>query len=482
MRILIATPEAVPYAKTGGLADISGSLLKAFRRRSMKVSLILPLYRSIGEGFSLHDTGHTISVMMGDVRVKAGIWASDASAIPEAYFIKCDELFGRSELYGGSSGDYEDNALRFAFFSRAVLDACIALDIRPDIIHCHDWQTGLVPLYLKSVYRGHPFFAKTTVLFTIHNLGYQGRFDASEMRYTGLDARYFSPEGIEFYGLLNFLKSGLVYSDILNTVSRTYTHEIRGPELGYGLDGVLRSRQDDLFGVINGIDWDEWDPASDTFIPAGYDADAPGGKRLCRRELLRKTGLAEDESPVFSLVGRLSGQKGIDILAGAIDGLMALGVRLLILGRGEDRFHGLMEDYAGRYRSRMFVHIGFEDALAHLMYAGSDFFLMPSLYEPCGLGQIIALRYGTVPVARRTGGLVDTIRDYDHLISTGTGFHFSDYTSSALLDGVKRALCVFSDSDRMSRLISAAMKVDFSWDRSAEEYLKLYKKAAGKLR
>jgi len=482
MRILIAAAEATPYVKTGGLADVTGSLLKEFRKKGDNVSLVLPLYRAVKERCELYPTETSVRLKMGGPELTANIWTSEKSPSPGAYFIECDELYGRDELYGESNGDYPDNALRFAFFSRAVLETCVAMDIRPDVIHCNDWQTGLVPLYLKAMYRGEKSLKKTAVLFTIHNIGYQGLFPPSDLPFTGLGRQYFNPEGIEFYGKVSYMKAGLLYSDLLNTVSVTYAREILDEEHGFGLDGVLRKRKKDLLGVVNGVDYHEWDPAADTFIPAPYSREDMHGKRDCKVRLLEVTGLRNAKLPLFGIVSRFSSQKGLDLVAGSLDELVGLGANMAILGKGDEFYQRLLAEIAARHAGRVFLRVGFEESLAHLIYAGCDFFLMPSKYEPCGLGQLIALKYGTVPVARNTGGLADTIQDFDHLSSKGTGLLFNGYTPDALRDAMKRALCVFSNDKAREKMRSNGMKADFSWERSSRQYTELYRRAAGRVR
>jgi starch synthase len=482
MNILIASSEAVPYAKTGGLADVCGALLKEFRARKGNACIMLPLYRKIREGFAVHDTGKTVRVPVGTGILEGRIFASGKSPNPEAYFIACDPLYDRPDLYGTPEGDYSDNAVRFIFFSRAVLDACLTLGISPDIIHCNDWQTGMIPLYLKTLYRSHKVFRQTAALFTIHNLGYQGNFDPSYMIYTGLGWDQFTPERLEFYGKMSLMKAGLLGADLISTVSETYAQEILEPENGFGLDGVLRKRKHDLFGIINGIDTDAWNPARDPFLPSGFGLKNQEGKAACKDRLREKTGLKGQSAPLAGIVSRLSDQKGLDLVVKAMDELASLGLNIVVLGKGEEYYHRALADRAKRHRGRISVTIGFEEPLAHLIYAGSDFFLMPSQYEPCGLGQMIALRYGSVPVARRTGGLADTIVDYDHLAGKGTGFLFRDYTPGAFLDAVKRALCVYSDRSRLASLVRRSMQQDFSWGRSAEKYLELYRRAKERAR
>ncbi len=481
MRIIIASPEAVPYVKTGGLADVAGALLSALRERGEQVSLVLPLYLGIRERFPLHDTGRTFTLRMGDISLSGAVWVSDRSAVPAAYFIECEELFGRPELYGTARGDYHDNALRFAFFSKAVLETCLIFNIRPDIIHCNDWQTGLVPLYLKDLYRGRPPFRKTATVLTIHNLGYQGLFSKLDLRYTGFGWEYFTVDRLEFHDMLNYLKAGLVYADVINTVSLTYAREILTAEHGFGLDGLLRSRKAVLYGITNGIDYAEFDPSRDKLLPARYSKDNLDNRAECRRVLREQAGLEKKQRPVIGLVGRFASQKGLDLVAGAVDDLVRMGVDLVILGKGEEHYHGLLTAFAVKYPGRVSVTIGFREDYARLIYAGADFFLMPSRYEPCGLGQLIALRYGSIPIARRTGGLADTIRDYDVRTWHGTGFLFEDYSAEALLAAVRRALSVYRSADRFQCLLHDAMSENFSWERAAGRYLLLYRKAASKV-
>ncbi len=474
MKILIASSEAVPYIKTGGLADVAGALLKELRKKNETAFLVLPLYAVIKSKHKLHDTGKSILVRMGKRAYKGMIFASSKDENPEAYFIECDELYDRPELYGTSEGDYADNAIRFIFFSKAVLEVCLAMRVKPDVIHCNDWQTALVPLYLKTLYKSSGYFAKTVSLFTVHNLGYQGVFDAPTLSYTGLGREYFVPERLEFYGKLNLMKAGLLYADIINTVSNTYAREIQQAEYGFGLDGVIRKRASELYGIINGIDYEEFDPARDTFLPCKYGDDDPKGKARCRKALFQEAAFDRETLPIAAIVSRLSSQKGIDLVLDSLEALIAMGLNLIVLGKGEDGYERLLKKASEALKGRIYVRIGFEESLARRIYAGSDFFLMPSQYEPCGLGQLIAMKYGTVPIARKTGGLADTIQDYDHITHTGTGFLFHDFTPYALQDAVKRAICVFTDKANMKKMACKVMKNNFSWSRSTDKYVELY--------
>lgn len=482
MKILIAAPEAMPYIKTGGLADVVGAVFREYRKMNMEASLILPLYRSIRENFNLTDTGPGMNFRTENRSFSGRIFSHDSSV----FFLECDEFFDRADLYGTPKGDYPDNASRFAFFDRAVMEACGVLGLKPDIIHCNDWQTGLIPLYLKTIYNNE-FFSETASLMTIHNLGYQGLFDVSDFPVTGLGWDLFNPEGIEFYGKVNFLKAGLIASDIITTVSNTYAKEILTDEFGFGLDGVLRKRSYDLYGVINGIDTEEWNPLKDKFIPENYNSSDLSGKAKCRKDLMRECSLhikhTEDRnSPIIAFIGRLSAQKGIDIFLDAVKDIIAMGARIIILGKGDELFHRRIRTVAENYKGEMFARIGYDEAFAHRIYSGSDIFLMPSRYEPCGLGQLIAMRYGTIPVARMTGGLADSITDYEPQKTSGTGFLFKDYKASSLLECLKRAIYLYHDEKRWKKMIINAMGRDFSWRNSAEKYLKLYDDAADKKR
>jgi starch synthase len=350
--------------------------------------------------------------------------------------------------------------------------------LNPDVIHCNDWQTALIPLYRGTLYNNE-FFSKTITVLTIHNLGYQGLFDASDLPFTGLNSEWFTPEGIEFYGKVNFLKGGLIAADILTTVSDTYAHEILTPEYGYGLDGVLRKRSSDLYGVLNGIDTEEWDPRKDTHIPAHYGLSDITGKEVCKRKLLQECSLdpSVGNAPLVAVVGRLSQQKGLDILIESVDDIISMGVGLVIFGKGDATLHAQVLGIAERHQGAAFVKIGYDESLAHRIYAGSDIFLMPSQYEPCGLGQLIAMKYGTIPVARKTGGLADTITDYDPVTDFGTGFLFEEYGAAYLKECMKRALCVFTEKKRWKQMIVRAMGMDFSWETSATKYVELFGRA-----
>jgi len=413
MKILFAASEAVPFAKTGGLADVAGSLPSALGGRGHDVRLVMPRYGSIDpERFGLTRVARFF-VPLGSWRERCEVLQGSLDENVIAYFISQDTYFDRPDLYQNRQGDFPDNAERFTFFSRAILELCRTLNFAPDIIHTNDWQTGLASFFFRTLYRGSPPFMRTKTVFTVHNLGYQGNFPREDMRYLGDAWNHFNPEGFEFWGNISFLKAGLVYSDVITTVSRTYSREIQTEEFGFGLEGVLARRAPDLYGIVNGIDYGAWDPAGDQAIARRYSAARPGGKALCRNDLRKRTGLPADSGPVIAMVSRLVDQKGLDILTDALPDILDMGVQFIVLGTGEEKYERLLSDAAERYPEQVRVLLRYDEHLAKIIYAGCDLFVMPSLYEPCGLGQLIALRYGAVPVARRTGGLADTIRDYD---------------------------------------------------------------------
>ena len=477
LKILIATSEAIPFAKTGGLADVAGALPKALNGLGLDARIIMPFYWHVQEGnFKLKQTGAQASVPLGLREIDSPVFEAEASGIT-AYFLKRDEYYDRKYLYTMPEGDYFDNVERFILFSRGVIEAIKKLGFRPDIIHCHDWQTGLIPAYLKTIYKDDPFFSNTKTVFTIHNIAYQGQFPASRFPLTGLPQEVFTQDGIEFWGDMNLLKAGIVFSDIVTTVSEKYSREIQTPEFGYGLEGVLLAKREKLFGVLNGVDYDDWSPEKDKFIIAKYDYKDLSGKAKCREDLLKEYNLnLPDDAPVIGIISRLADQKGFDILSQAMEDLMSMNLGMVVLGTGEKKYHDLFEGLAKKYPKKLGVKITFDNKIAHKIEAGSDMFLMPSKYEPCGLNQIYSLKYGTIPIVRATGGLDDTIQDYDAKTGEGNGFKFKEYSAQILLAKVKEAVKVFSNRKEWKKLVQKAMQQDFSWDRSAKRYVELYEK------
>jgi len=483
LKVLFVSSEVAPFAKTGGLADVAGSLPKYLQALGHDVRVVMPKYRQVASsGADLKQTGMTVYCNIVERTVSANVLESRLGGSVPIYFIEQDRYFDREGLYGTSVGDYEDNAERFIFFSKAVVALCEEMSWQPDVIHCNDWQTGLIPAYLSILYRDSEFWGRVGTLFTVHNLAYQGQFWHLDLPMTGLPWDVFTPEGLEFYGKINLLKSGIVFSHVINTVSKRYAQEIQSQEMGHGLDGVLRARAADLYGVINGVDYSVWSPDADRLLPVTYSAKNPSGKRKCKEALLRAFNLDVDlDRPLIGMVGRLVAQKGFDILAEVIDEIVGSDVSFVLLGTGDERYESMFKNLHSEFPGRAGVSIAFDNKTAHLIEAGSDIFLMPSRYEPCGLNQLYSLRYGTVPVVRATGGLDDTIEDYDETHGTGTGFKFEPYTGDALLACVRRAMEIYKDKKAWSSIVGRGMAADFSWDRAAKEYEKLYRKALSKM-
>lgn len=475
--VVFVSPEAAPFAKTGGLADVAGALPVALKASGCNVTLIHPLYRDVrASGARLESAGFEVSVPVGGRLIKAAVFRGDLEDV-DVFFVECDEFFDRTRLYGTPERDYFDNLERFSFFSMAALEVIKTGRIKADIIHSNDWQTGLVSAYLKDIYAKDPHFSNTASVFTIHNIAYQGIFPAGQYDITGLSPALFSPEGLEFWGRVSLLKAGITYSDAITTVSPTYAMEIQTPENGGGLEGVLLGKKDRLYGILNGADYGLWNPETDALIPANFSAEDMAGKQSCKKALLKKFGLKYKKAvPVLGIVARLTEQKGFDILLEAMPGLMDNDLRLVILGTGEAKYRQLIEEEAKKYPDKLSFRFGFDVKLSHLVMAGADMFLMPSRFEPCGLNQIYCMKYGTIPIVRRTGGLNDTVRD----VSTGqdaTGFKFADYSKDALLEKAGEALSVFKDRNAWEALVRNVMKEEFSWQEAAKKYIEVYNKA-----
>jgi starch synthase len=482
LKILIASPEVAPFAKTGGLADVAGALPKALERLGHEVRVILPKHAMVDRGdFPQTRALDRLSLPISDRLVDSVVYETKLGQAVPVYLLANDAYYNRSELYRTSGGDYPDNAERFIYFSKAVPEIAKRVGFQPDCIHCNDWQTGLVPLYLRTLYHEDPFFARTGTLFTIHNLAYQGLFWHYDWPMLGIGWEYFTPEGIEFYGRINFLKAGIVFAQIINTVSKTYSKEIQTPEFGHGLEGILKARAKDLFGIVNGIDYDEWSPAADKWIAAHYDERRLEGKETCKRDLLQQFGLPfRPDWPVLGVISRLASQKGFDLLAEIMEDLLERDLFFVLLGTGDQVYHDLFEGIGKQFSEKTGICLGFDNSLAHKIEAGSDMFLMPSRYEPCGLNQLYSLKYGTIPVVRSTGGLADTIRNYNPRTRKGNGFSFKAYSSAKLVDAIDRALILYRDRRKWKNLMRNAMQEDYSWDASARQYLKLYRKAQTK--
>ncbi len=451
MKIAFLASEAIPYAKTGGLADVAGALPKYLNKLGVDVRLFMPLYREVRKkGLPLETVLDHVEVDLGGRKKAFAVKAHSGNGFP-AYFIEKDEYFDRDFLYGTAAGDYPDNGERFGFFSMAVLETIKQLGFAPDILHCHDWQSAVALAYLKTVRARDAFFAGTRSLFTIHNLAYQGLFGKDVLGKIGLPESLFNMNDLEFWGKVNFLKAGILYSTAVSTVSPRYSREIQTPEFGCGLDGLLRSRSRVLFGLLNGVDYAAWNPATDTLIPAPFNPSDLTGKKICKMELLKTFGLTGGaETPVVGIVSRLAGQKGLDIVCDALPSLFALGVRLIILGTGEAKIQDSLLEARKVYPTQLGLKIAFDEKIAHTIYAGSDLFLIPSRYEPCGLTQMYSLRYGTVPVVRATGGLDDSIQEFDPGTSTGNGFKFEEASPDALVVAVRKALAAFGQTARLA--------------------------------
>ena len=463
----MVSSEAAPLAKTGGLADVVGALPSALRMYGDEAAVVIPRYGSV-DAKAARRVYDNLSIFLGPTRYAVSIYQAPAE-VP-LYLVDCPPLFDRPGFYGESGLDYPDNHIRFAVFARAALAVARFL-FRPDVLHCHDWQSGLVPAYLRTTFASDPTFLGVRTLFTIHNLGYQGLFPKTILPEVALDASVFTPAGMEFFGQVAYIKGGIAFADALNTVSPTYAREIQTPEYGFGLDGALRARSADLTGILNGADYREWSPDVDPLLPANYTPADPSNKRICKQHLLAEFGLPAEaiDSPLVGLVSRFTRQKGTDILAEAAGQMVSEGIYLVALGTGDPEYEDFFRQMVAQYPGQIAARIGFDNRLAHLIEAGSDIFLMPSRYEPCGLNQIYSLRYGTVPVVRATGGLDDTIED-------GTGFKFQEYSAEALLEAVREAVRAFGRPEEWRRIVRRGMEKDFSWKPSAAAYSALYRR------
>jgi len=469
-RILLVSSEAAPLAKTGGLADVVGALPAALRVWGDEAAVVIPRYGSI-DLKGARRVWDSAPVFLGTTRYDTVIYQA-----PEEYpfyLVDCPPLFDRKGFYGEAGLDYPDNHIRFAVFCRAALNVARFL-FRTQVFHCHDWQAGLVPVYLHTAFASDPTFLGLKTLFTIHNLGYQGLFPPAALTDVALDSSVFRPSGLEFFGRVSYIKGGIAFADALNTVSPTYAREIQIPEYGFGLDGALRARSSVLSGILNGVDYREWDPDNDSLLPAHYSAQDLSGKRICKEQLLAEFGLPASaiDQPLIGIVSRFTRQKGADLIAEVAAEMMSEGFSLVALGSGEPEYEEFFHRMAAEFPSRISVRVGYDNALAHLVEAGADLFLMPSRYEPCGLNQIYSLRYGTVPVVRATGGLDDTIEE-------DTGFKFSEYSGPALLAALREARLAYSDGARWQQMMLRGMAKDFSWNRSAGAYSALYRRLLG---
>lgn len=458
MKVAMCVSEMVPFVKTGGLADVSGALPLFLEKEGLRVIVIVPYYKEVKDSYGgrLKKIKEDVScVVIGrDIKV---------------YFIDNESYFNRDGLYGNKNGDYKDNLDRFSYYCKRALSLLKELDFPADVVHCHDWQTALIPAYLKTIYAKDGFYKHTKTVFTIHNTGYQGLFEPEEFPKLGLDEGFFNITTFEFFGKINLLKGGIVFSDIITTVSPTYSKEIQTEKYGFGLEGVFRERSRRLFGVLNGLDYSIWGPENDKFIARNYSSYNLSGKLADKLDLQKICGLAQKENiPLFGMVSRMIEAKGFGILAGIMEDISGMALQLVILATGEPKYHKLFKKFAGKYPDRLSVHIKFDNVIAHKIYAGSDAFFMPSNYEPCGLGQMISLKYGTLPIAFKTGGLADTVTE-------DNGFIFERHTKDEFLKTIKQAVRVFeNDKGKWRKLMKNAFACDFSWEKSAKEYVKIY--------
>ena len=482
MQIVFAASECVPFAKTGGLADVMGALPREILKLNHEVTVYLPLYAAVrihlGNDFTYAIQSLTIPFPHSNRFV--GIVDGGIHQGVKFYFVDCPELFDRQGLYGNNGDDYGDNGERFGLFCRAVLEASKTLGV-PDVFHAHDWQTALIPVFLRTTYAADPALQNCASVLTIHNAAYQGSFPPATMDQLLLPWDIFTYDKLEHYNTFNFLKGGIVYADKVTTVSPKYAQEIQTPEFGKSLEGALRQRQADLSGILNGVDYTDWDPATDGNLAAHYTPADLAGKRECRVDLLHAFGLdVAEETPVIGICSRFTSQKGFDLLEQIASRLAERDVAVVAMGTGEPYYEKFFRDFAYANAGRFAVQIRYDDALAHKVEAGSDIFLMPSRFEPCGLNQIYSLKYGTVPVVRAVGGLDDTVEEWNPGLNTGTGFKFETYEAQALLDAIDRALAAFYDKKQWSQLMQNGMAQDFSWEKPARDYVAVYEEAARK--
>lgn len=473
-QVAIISPEIVPFAKTGGLGDVLGALPIALERLGVRSCLFMPAYHSVLKGgFPLEDTGVRFSVPISSRREEGSLFKTVMGKSIPVYLIRADHYFDRDYLYGTPDADYPDNAERFTFFARAVLEV---LKLSPPrLLHAHDWQSALAVVFLKAEAQLYPELALTKTIFTVHNLGFQGLFRHLDWHLLNLDQHLFTPRYLEFHGRINLLKGGLVFADTITTVSPTYAEEIKTAEQGFGLEGIFQERVGSLVGIINGADYSVWNSETDPFIAQNYSAQDLSGKKTCKTDLQRFFGLPLDaEVPLVGMVSRLTVQKGIDLLQEALDKLLAHRLQLVLIGTGESRYEQFFSKVPLAYPGRVGVKIVFDEAIAHRVIAGADMFLLPSHYEPSGLTQLYSLRYGAIPIVRATGGLKDTIEEFDPETGTGNGFVFGPYQVNDFRAAVDRATALFRQHDRWTTLMRNAMSADFSWEHTAQFYLDLY--------
>jgi starch synthase len=479
MHIAFAASECVPFSKTGGLADVVGALPRALASLGHQVSVYVPRYRET-KLVDPQTVVRSITVPFDDKYRFCSVATAGTSGGVRSYFVDYPPYFDRDGLYGGPGGDYPDNAERFALFSRAVIEASKILGV-PHVFHCHDWQSALIPVMLRTLYAEDPAFREVATVFTIHNMGYQGLFSPDTLPLLTLPWELLTMSKMEFFGQVNFLKGALVLSDYVTTVSKKYSQEIQTTEYGFGLEGVLRNRAATVTGILNGVDYDEWSPQTDKFIVAKYSPLDLSRKLKCKEDLLTTFGIkitdANSKVPVIGVVSRFAAQKGFDLIAQIMDRLAREEVMMVVLGSGDKLYEEMFQRLSKLFPNKIATKVAYDNAVAHQIEAGADMFLMPSRYEPCGLNQIYSLKYGTVPIVRATGGLDDTIENWDARTGKGTGFKFSDYNGEALLATIKQALAAYQNPSSWQTVMRNGMGRDFSWGASAREYGKVYERA-----
>jgi len=479
MRILLASSEIHPYSKSGGLADMVGALAKFLARAGHEVGVVTPLYRGIRQKFpEIEPFDWKLSFPLGKGWAEGGVWVKRDGRLT-IYFVDQPQFFDRAGLYTEGGADYPDNAERFAFFSKAVVNLARYLPLQPELVHLHDWQCCLAPALMLDQKLRDRWATMPPTCLTIHNLAYQGTFPGGKYALTNLPLDYFHPEGMEFYRSLNFLKAGITFSDIITTVSPRYAREITTETYGCGLDGALRNRQGDLFGILNGVDYEEWKTVGNPHLPHAYSVEDLSGKAACKAALQKEMGLpVEPGVPLFGTVSRLTSQKGVDIQLGALEEMLASGMQFVLLGSGEREWENAYRRLADRFPGKCAVRLGFDLALSHQIEAACDFYLMPSQFEPCGLNQMYSLRYGTPPVVRVTGGLDDSVTDIIENLELADGIKFFEYSSRALAKAIRKALVLYEDKPLLHHYRVNGMTRDFSWNRTAGEYERVYRRVA----
>lgn len=483
MKIAMVSYEVYPFAKVGGLADVVGALPKYLEKQNVSVDIYMPFHKKVKENaekncWNIEKITSNVEVQVVKTEERFDIYKTilPGSRSVNVFFIANEYYFSAEEVYKGP-----DLAEQAIYFSCAVIEAIRKLNFDYDIIHVNDWQTALIPVYLKSIFRDDPQISRMASVLSIHNLGYQGIYEPEYIRFAGLPEYLFNIDGLEFYGKINFLKGGIIFSDIINTVSPTYAQEIQTKEYGEKLDGVLRARSADLYGILNGIDYDEYNPATDKRIFVNYNLSTVEKKKENKKLLQKELGLPERDVPMIGMINRLVDQKGLDIMAEIMDYVSLFDLQFVLLGTGDEKYEQMFKDLGTKYPEKYSVNLKFDIVLAQKIYAGADMFLMPSRYEPCGLGQMYSLRYGTIPIVRYTGGLADTVKEYNQETGQGNGFGFKEYDSAYLLKAIAKALYFYTRPEDWKKIVENAMTMDVSWENSAKEYVKLYQRAKSKI-